>query len=58
VVIRKGRNEKTFIISDKKEEGVLKGIKKLAITCLAIGGVFFAAGLFMLLQIAGIIGKA
>lgn len=55
VLIRKGKNEKTFIISDKKEEGVLKGLKKLMLVCFIFGGIFVTAGLLILLDAAGII---
>ncbi len=57
VVIRRGRNEKTFIICDKEEKRVLKKIKKLMFVCFIIGGLFFAAGVVMLFQILNIIPK-
>ena len=57
VVIKRGRNEKTFIISDKKEKGVLRGMKKLMVVCFVFGSIFFVVGAVILLQTAGIIGK-
>jgi len=57
VVIKRGKNEKTFIISDKSEKGVLKKLKKLVRTCLIIGGIFLAAGIVIFLMNMGIIPK-
>ncbi len=55
VVIKRGKNEKTFIISDKSEKGVLTNLKKTARVCLIIGGVFLAAGIVILLMNLGLI---
>jgi len=55
VVIRRGKNEKTFIISDKSEKGVLKNLKKLTVVCFVGGGIFVAAGIVMFLQMLNII---
>ena len=55
VVIKRGKNEKTFIISDKSERGVLKNLKKLMMVCFIGGGIFVAAGIVMLLQMLNII---
>ncbi len=55
VVIKRGKNEKTFIISDKSEKGVLTNLKKTARVCFIIGGVFLAAGIVTLLMNLGLI---
>jgi len=57
VIIKRGRNEKTFIICDKEEKKILKDMKKLMIVCFVIGGLFFAAGIVMLFQILNIIPR-
>ncbi|MCP4566200.1 MAG: hypothetical protein GY841_01330 [FCB group bacterium] len=55
VVIRRGKNEKTFIISDKGEKAVLASLKKTVRTCFIFGGIFLAAGIVILLMNLGII---
>jgi len=55
VVIRRGKNEKTFIIADKSEKGVLKKLKSTMLISFIAGGIFFAAGIVMLLMFTGII---
>lgn len=57
VVIRRGKNEKVFIISDKEEKTVLKRLKTLMIVCFAGGGLFFAVGVLMLFQVLNIIPR-
>lgn len=57
VVIKRGKNEKTFIISDKGEKGVLKNLKTMMMVCFIGGGVFFAAGVVMFLQILNVIPR-
>jgi hypothetical protein len=57
VVIKRGNNEKTFIISDKGEKAVLKKLKTLVNVCLIMGGIFLAAGIVMFLMNLGIIPK-
>jgi len=57
VVIKRGKNEKTFIISDKSEKGVLKNLKKLMMVCFIGGGIFVTAGIVMFLQMLNIIPK-
>ncbi len=55
VVIRKGVNEKTFIISDKGEKTILIGLKKTVRICFILGGIFMVAGIVILLMNLGII---
>ena len=55
VVIRRGKNEKTFIIADKSEKSVLKKLKSTMVISFIAGGIFFAAGIVMLLMFTGII---
>ncbi len=55
VLIRKGRNEKAFMISDRPEKGLLKKLKKTMIISFIIGGICFVIGLVLLLQKVGII---
>ena len=57
VVIKRGKNEKTFIISDKSEKGVLKNLTKTMLTCLIIGGIFLTAGIVILLMDLGLIPR-
>ena len=57
VVIKRGRNEKTFIISDKPEKKVLKKLKTVIIVSFAAGGLFFGVGVVMLFQILNIIPR-
>ena len=58
IVIRRGKNEKTFIISDKGEKVVLAGMKKTVRTCFILGGIFLAAGIVILLMNLGIIPES
>ncbi|MCK5124628.1 MAG: hypothetical protein KAR42_00085 [candidate division Zixibacteria bacterium] len=55
VVIKRGKNEKTFIISDKGEKTVLQNLKKTVRTCLILGGIFIVAGIVIFLMNLGII---
>jgi len=55
VVIRRGKNEKTFIISDKSEKGVLTNLKKTMRVCFIVGGVCIATGIVILLMSMGLI---
>ncbi|MBU8934832.1 MAG: E3 ubiquitin ligase family protein [candidate division Zixibacteria bacterium] len=55
IVIKRGKNEKTFIISDKSEKAVLKNIKKTMLMCLIIGGIFLVTGVLLLFMAMGIV---
>lgn len=55
VVLKKGENEPTFIISDKSEKGTLKALKGKMITAFALGGVTFIAGVLVFLHLIGVI---
>nr|MBN2277559.1 hypothetical protein [candidate division Zixibacteria bacterium] len=55
VLIKKGENEKTFIISDREEMGVLKELKKSMLVALIFGSIFFIVGVIMFLKITGIV---
>jgi len=53
LMIRKGQNEKTFIIADSSEKDVIRTIRKNMILCFVFGGVFFIAGIVMALHLGG-----
>jgi hypothetical protein len=55
VFIKQGENEKTFIISDKSEKGLLKNLKWTMIGCFVLGGIFVVVGIIVLLKIFGVI---
>jgi len=55
VLIKKGKNEKVFIISDSREKGVLKELKKLMLVALIFGSIFFIVGVVMFLKIGSLI---
>ena len=47
-VVKKGVNEKTFIISDMSEKELAKQIKLIMILSFVIGGLFFLGGVVLL----------
>ncbi len=55
IVIKRGTDDKTFVISDKSEKAVLKSLKKMTRICFILGAIFIAAGIVMLLMIPGVI---
>ena len=55
VVIRKGQNEKTFIISDRPEKGVLKELKKAFWVAYIFGVIFFVVGIAIALKHMGLL---
>ena len=57
VVIRRGKNEKTFIISDTPEKTVLKNLTTKVWASIIIGGIFLAVGIIMFLMNTGVIPK-
>jgi hypothetical protein len=57
VIIKRGKNEKIFIISDKNERGVLTNLKRTMRICFVIGGVFLAAGFVIILMNLSIISQ-
>ena len=57
VLLRRGSNEKTFLISDKDEKQVLRKIRKNMLAGFIVGGIFFTVGIVMLLMTLGIIER-
>lgn len=53
LIIKKGKNEKIFIISDKSEKNVLKSIRNGMIAGFVFGSIFFIAGVLLTLHLAG-----
>jgi len=53
VLIRRGQNEDTFIISDKSENALLKSIRNQMIAAFIFGALFFGAGVVWLFHLAG-----
>lgn len=51
VVIKKGENEKTFLISNKSEEVLLKSFKKRMLTSFIFGGSAILGGSYLLLTL-------
>jgi hypothetical protein len=50
VFIKKGENEKTFIISTRSERELVKNLKWQMVLGFAAGGVFIIAGIFLLIN--------
>ncbi len=55
VLIKKGVNEPTFIISNKSERELLGSLMWQMIACFVFGGAFFIGGIFWLLKLSRII---
>ena len=57
VLLRRGSNEKTFLISDRDEKQVLGKLMKNMLAGFIGGGIFFVVGVVMLLMTLGIIER-
>jgi len=55
VVLKKGDNEPTFMISDKSEKDMLRSLRNKMITAFALGGITFIAGVLVTLHLSGVI---
>ncbi|MBU1976075.1 MAG: E3 ubiquitin ligase family protein [Nanoarchaeota archaeon] len=55
VVLKKGENEKTYMISNRSEKELVKGLKLQMIAFFAIGGIVFLGGILLILYFAGVI---
>ena len=53
ILIKKGKNEKTFLISDKDEKEFLKSTGKNMIAAIIFGTLFFTGGVVLLLHLTG-----
>lgn len=54
VLIRKGQNQPTFIISNKSEKELLKSLKRKMIASYVFGGIFFVGGVLLFSHFAGV----
>jgi hypothetical protein len=52
ILIRKGENEKTFIISDRSEKELLGNMKWQMLGAFALGGILFIAGIVLIILIS------
>lgn len=54
ILIRKGENQPTFIISNKSEKELLKSLKRKMIASYIFGGILFVGGVLLFSHFAGV----